>query len=110
MKFAVLPTLPLLLLAIAACSRSALPEQHLVLEHHRFTPAEIKVPAGAKIRLQVENRDDAFEEFDSDSLGREKVIPGKSTGVVIIGPLPAGKYPFMGEYHHETAQGLVVVE
>jgi len=95
---------------LMACSGDAIPEHTLVLENHKFTPDQITIAAGQKVRLKVENRDDAYEEFDSDSLGREKVIPGKTTGVVVIGPLEAGKYPFMGEYHHETAQGLVIVQ
>jgi len=40
----------------------------------------------------------------------EKVIPGKSKGVVRIGPLTPGKYPFIGEYHESTAKGTVTAE
>jgi len=94
----------------AGCSREQLPEQNLVLENHQFTPAEITVAAGQKFRIKVDNRDDSAEEFDSDSLGREKVVAAKSSGTVVIGPLKAGRYPFMGEFHHETAQGVVVVQ
>lgn len=99
-----------MLALLAACSGSEMPEYTLVLENHKFTPDQISIAPGQKVRLKIENRDDAYEEFDSDSLGREKIIPGKTTGVVVIGPLEAGRYPFMGEYHHETAQGLVIVQ
>ncbi len=99
-----------LLALLGACSGNNMPEQTLVLENHKFTPDQLTLAAGEKLRIKVENRDDAYEEFDSDSLGREKVIPGKTTGVVVIGPLQPGKYPFMGEYHHETAQGVVIVQ
>lgn len=94
----------------AGCGQQNLPEQSLVIENHVFTPTEIKVAAGQKFRLRIENRDDAAEEFDSDSLAREKVVPGKSTGFVVIGPLTAGRYPFMGEFHSQTAQGAVVAQ
>jgi hypothetical protein len=97
-------------LAAAGCSQEKLPEQNLVIENHVFTPAEIDMPAGQKLRIKVDNRDDAAEEFDSDSLGREKVVGPKSSGYVVIGPLKPGRYPFMGEFHHETAQGVVVVQ
>jgi hypothetical protein len=97
-------------LAAAGCSQEQLPEQSLVLENHVFSPAQITVPAGQKFRIKVENRDDVAEEFDSDSLGREKVVGPKSTGTVVIGPLKPGRYPFMGEFHHETAQGVVVAQ
>ncbi|MBL6750804.1 MAG: cupredoxin domain-containing protein [Nevskia sp.] len=99
-----------LLVAAGGCSQEQLPEQSLVIENHVFTPTEIRMAAGQKIRLRIENRDDASEEFDSDSLGREKVVPGKATGYVVIGPLAAGRYPFMGEFHSQTAQGAVVVQ
>jgi len=29
---------------------------------------------------------------------------------VILGPLDAGRYPFFGDFHQETAQGVVVVK
>ena len=92
------------------CSQENLPEQNLVIENHAFTPTQISMAEGQKIRIRIENHDDTAEEFDSDSLVREKVVPGKSTGYVVVGPLKAGKYPFMGEYHSQTAQGAVVVQ
>ena len=43
-------------------------------------------------------------------LNREKVISGNSQAVIFIGPLPAGEYPFFGEFYPKTAQGKVRVE
>ena len=40
----------------------------------------------------------------------EKVIPGKSKGVVRIGPLKPGRYPFFGEFHEATAKGTLIAE
>jgi hypothetical protein len=40
----------------------------------------------------------------------EKVIPGKTKGIVRIGPLKPGRYPFVGEYHEDTAKGVVIAE
>jgi plastocyanin len=100
--------------ALIAVVASAVPavaadaEFRLVLEQHRFEPAELVVPAGQKIRLVVENRDAAPEEFESHELNREKVIAGKSTATIWIGPLPPGRYPFFGEYNEKTAQGVIV--
>jgi hypothetical protein len=87
-----------------------MPEFTLVIEGHKFTPAELTAPANQKFRIKVDNRDDASEEFDSESLGREKVVPARSVGTVIIGPLKPGRYPFMGEFHAETAQGVIVAQ
>lgn len=82
----------------------------LVIKDHRFQPAEIKVPAGKKIKLVIDNQDATAEEFESHELNREKVIPAKSKANVFIGPLNPGKYPFYGEFHEKTAQGVVIAE
>ncbi|HET9619143.1 MAG TPA: cupredoxin domain-containing protein, partial [Pseudolabrys sp.] len=50
------------------------------------------------------------EEFESHALKIEKVVVGNAKGVVRIGPLKAGKYPFVGEYHEDTAKGVIVAE
>jgi len=82
----------------------------LTIKDHRFSPAEIKVPANQRVTITVVNEDATPEEFDSSALKVEKVVAGKSKGVVRIGPLRAGRYPFIGEYHEATAKGVVVAE
>jgi plastocyanin len=96
----------LLLFAPAASAEDD--EYRLVISEHRFQPAELVVPAGKKIKLVVENRDATPEEFESHPLNREKVIAGKSTARIYIGPLDPGRYPFFGEFHESTAQGVIV--
>ena len=66
------------------------------------------VPAGQKIKLLVENQDPTPEEFESNELNREKIVVGKGTITVFLGPLDAGRYPFFGDFHQETAQGVLV--
>jgi len=85
-------------------------EFKLVIEDHKFQPAELVLPAGMKVKLVVENRDPTPEEFESHALNREKVIAGKSTATIFIGPLRPGRYPFIGEYNENTAQGVIVVK
>ncbi|MEI9992096.1 MAG: cupredoxin domain-containing protein [Rhizomicrobium sp.] len=80
------------------------------LQNHRFTPATIHVKAGVPTVIALTNNDDAAEEFDSSSLKVEKVVAGHSSGNVRLRPLAPGRYPFMGEYHSETAQGVVIAE
>jgi len=82
----------------------------LVIQDHRFEPPELVVPAGKKIKLVVENRDATPEEFDSHELNREKVIAGKSSATILIGPLTPGRYEFVGEYNEKTAKGAIVVK
>jgi hypothetical protein len=86
------------------------PEFALMIRDHKFTPSEITVPAGVKVKLIVDNQDPGAEEFDSHALNREKVIPGKSKATIFIGPLAPGRYPFMGEFNSSTAQGIVVAQ
>lgn len=82
----------------------------LVVREHRFEPAELEVPAGQKIKLVVKNEDPTPEEFESHSLKREKIIPGKSQATLSIGPLKSGTYDFFGEFHEETAKGQIVAK
>lgn len=82
----------------------------IAIRDHRFEPSEIHVPAGKRIALTVINADPLSEEFDSSALKVEKVIAGKSQGVVHIGPFNPGRYDFIGEYHEQTAKGQVIAE
>jgi Cupredoxin-like domain len=82
----------------------------LTIKDHRFTPTEIKVPANQRVIITVVNEDPTAEEFDSTALKVEKVVAGKSKGVVRIGPLQPGRYPFIGEYNEATAKGEVIAE
>lgn len=82
----------------------------LTIHDHRFQPAELIVPADKKIKLIIVNQDDTAEEFDSHALNREKVIPANSSTTLYIGPLKPGRYPFVGEFHNQTAQGTVVAQ
>lgn len=96
-------------LAISALADDAT-EINVTLKDHHFTPSEIHVPAHKPARIVIKNEDSQAEEFDSPALKVEKVIGGGQTGTVRLHPLEAGKYPFKGEYHEETAQGVVVAE
>jgi hypothetical protein len=82
----------------------------VVIENHRFTPSEIHVPAKKPAVLEIENRDATPEEFDSSALKVEKVIAGHDKGSVRLRPLDPGRYRFMGEYHEDTAKGVVIAE
>jgi hypothetical protein len=82
----------------------------LTIKDHKFTPEEIKVPANTRVVITVINDDATPEEFDSKALKVEKLIAGKSKGVVRLGPLKPGRYTFIGEYHEATAKGVVIAE
>jgi Cupredoxin-like domain len=82
----------------------------VTLQNHRFTPSEIHVKANTPTIIALTNKDPTAEEFDSTALKVEKVVAGNSKGNVRIRALAPGRYPFMGEYHAATAQGVVVAE
>ena len=100
----------LTLLFTSIGSASSQDEQQIRFENHKFTPDTITVPAGQKVKLVIENKDATPEEFESKQLNREKVIPGKSTGTVFIGPLKPGEYKFVGEFNEKTAKGVIVAK
>jgi plastocyanin len=85
-------------------------EYNLVIRNHRFEPAEIKVPAGKRVAITVSNEDATPEEFESSALKVEKVIAGKSKATVRVGPLQPGRYEFVGEFHADTAKGILIAE
>ena len=82
----------------------------LTLKDHRFTPSEIHIAAHTPAVLTIKNEDELVEEFDSTALKIEKVVAGGTYGTVRLRPLGAGQYPFMGEYHADTAQGVVIAD
>jgi heme/copper-type cytochrome/quinol oxidase subunit 2 len=82
----------------------------VTLKGHQFSPAEIHVPTGKPVILRITNEDDTVEEFDSTALQVEKVIVGGHYATVRLRPLGPGRFPFMGEYHSETAKGVVISE
>jgi len=82
----------------------------LLLKDHKFTPSQIHVKANTPVVIHMTNADATAEEFDSTALKVEKVVAGNDSGDVHIRPLSPGKYPFMGEYHSDTAQGVVIAQ
>ena len=101
----------IVLLAMFSMSASAEVKQYtLTLRNHRFVPAELTIPANTKVKLLVVNEDATPEEFESHELNREKIVTGKGSITVFIGPLKPGRYPFFGEFHMESAQGVLIAK
>ena len=99
------------LLAVTSLAGFATDDSYtLTIQGHRFEPAKLRVPAGKKLKIVIQNQDATAEEFDSHALNREKVVPGKSAAPVFIGPLKPGRYAFVGEFHEATAKGVVIAE
>jgi hypothetical protein len=99
-----------LAIMLAATPAFADASVNVTLKNHKFSPAVIKVKANQPSMIVLSNEDDTADEFDSSSLKVEKVVPGHAKGNVRLRALAPGKYPFMGEYHSATAQGVVIAQ
>jgi plastocyanin len=110
MRAAVL-ALSIFVLGVASETRMAAAQEFTVtIKNHKFEPAELRVPAGKRVTIYVNNEDPTPEEFESISMKVEKIIPGKSKGLVRVGPLSPGRYDFFGDFNQETAKGVLVAE
>jgi plastocyanin domain-containing protein len=102
--------LAILAILFAGTVQAETPEYQVVIKDHRFSPSNIDVPAGQKVKLIVENQDPTPEEFESHDLNREKIVPGGSKIIIYVGPLEAGSYKFFGEFNPKTAHGTLTVK
>jgi len=102
----------LVLLALVSGSLAAadVPTLTLRIKDHKFIPAQMNVPANVKFKLIVVNEDPTPEEFESHELNREKIVTGNGKITVFLGPLKPGKYPYFGEFHMKTAQGVLIAK
>src|SRR3569833_3986735 len=70
----------------------------LSLKGHKFTPADVTVPANQKFQIKVTNGDEAPAEFESHDLKVEKIVVPGGTITVTAGPLKPGTYQFVDDY------------
>lgn len=103
----------LLLATLLATSSIAMADDasfEISIKDHMFSPAELTIPAGQRIKLVVSNEDDTPEEFEGEDFDIEKVIPGNSKATVMVGPFEPGRYEFVGEFHEDSAKGALIAE
>ena len=79
----------------------------IAIKNHQFLPQELVIPAGKKVRILIENEDPSAEEFESYELNREKVVGGHGKATLFIGPLKTGSYKYFGDFHKDTAEGVI---
>ncbi|ABV74880.1 hypothetical protein A1C_02950 [Rickettsia akari str. Hartford] len=84
-------------------------EVKITIKDHKFVPHIVEVPKYTKIRLIVHNADDTVEEFESHDLHREKIVMPHESINIILAPLKPGKYEIFGDFHQDTAQGIIIV-
>jgi hypothetical protein len=99
------------LLAISASTAFASDDSYtLTLKDHKFSPADLTIPAGRKVKVSVKNLDSTPAEFESDDFKAEKVIPAGKQADIFIGPLRAGTYEFHDEYHEAESKTRLTVK
>lgn len=102
--------LPLMLMSGVVQADDEIVERALLIKDGRFQPEIVTVPAGKRIRLVVTNAGPGPEEFESTTLRKENVLAQGVTRNVIIAPLRPGEYSFFGEFHMDTAKGILKAE
>ena len=80
------------------------------LKNRTMNPNVITVPVNTAFTIEVVNTDNTAEEFESNSLKIEKIIPPKRTAKFKVKPLAAGEYEIFGEFHMDTCQGKIIVK
>jgi len=96
------------LLLLPSLSFAAKPTFTITIKDHQFSPKELIIPANEKVKLIIENQDPTAEEFESYDLNREKIVTGNGKITIFIGPLKPGEYKYFGEFHEDTAQGIII--
>ena len=99
--------LTILASGVAAVPAQAAEPNARIFRQHRFYPDHITVAAGERFRIIVQNTDDTADEFESTDLNREKLVAAGGHATVFLGPLNAGSYRFFGDFHPDTAQGVI---
>ncbi len=69
----------------------------LEFRQHRFVPDHPTVPAHVKFRVTVKNHDDTADEFESVDLNRETLVA-------------QAEHECFGDFHQDTAQGVMVTK
>lgn len=112
MLFPIRFALPLMLLVAATPAVQAADDVvvRLTIKDHRFTPDRLEIPAKTRVVLVVRNEDKEAEEFECEPLRREKIVFPGTEARVVLGRVDPGEYPFYGEYHADTAKGVLVAK
>lgn len=82
----------------------------LRFEGHRFSPANLAVPAGEAVTIRVVNASNETIEFESFRLNREKAIQPGEAIAVRLPALSAGSYDFYDDFHQDVPQGSIVAK
>ncbi len=80
----------------------------LVIDHQKFVPSQLILPAGSKIKIVIRNQDGMPVEFESYDLSREIIVPAHGEVMIFVGPVGPGNYQFFNDFNHDM-QGSIAV-
>ena len=81
-----------------------LPTYTIVSRNGVLTPGRIDVPAGKRLRLNLQNEGPGPMEFENLDLRVEKVLGAGARSFVITPPLKPGITVFVDEFHPDTGR------
>ncbi len=79
-------------------------------EGHRFSPANLTVPAGEAFTIRVVNASNETIEFESFRLNREKAVQPGEAVAVRLPALSPGSYDFYDDFHQDVPHGSIVAK
>lgn len=82
----------------------------MVAKDGKLDPAELVVPAGKRIKIEISNEGTTPIEFESLVLKIEKVLGPGAKSSVVINPLKPGEYPYFDEFHPDTSKGKIIAK
>ena len=82
----------------------------LVARDGIYTPPNIEVPAGVRIKIEISNEGKEPMEFESLPLKIEKVLAPGASSSVVINKLKPGQYPFWDEFHPDHSKGFIIAK
>ena len=95
-------------LALPGLASAGEPDATITIQGGKFTPADLSLPAGKKLKIVVHNADQMPTEFESNDLHREKVVQPGAEAAVSVGPLDPGTYEFFDDFHPEDRGRLTI--
>src|SRR5882757_1221999 len=95
--------------ALLVAANSYAEDYVITLKDNTFSPAVLTIPAKEAVKITVKNMNTTPAEFESSDLNREKVVAAGSKVTVSVGPLEAGSYEYVNDFHKE-AKGTILVK
>lgn len=85
-----------------AYAQSELPTVMITIRDGIFSPAQLDVAAGERVKLVLKNEGPGPLEFENDDMHLEKIVAAGAQSFVVLPPLKPGDYDFVDEFNIAT--------